>query len=105
MEGFLIRGYGIVSSPGAAGLSQELGFHSVQSGIVPGDHRFRPRSVGVIDTWKAFWSGDGTVSSPGAAGLSQELGFPYRAGRYPGGSLLWSPIRWSRRYMEGFLVR
>ena len=35
-----------------------------------------------------------------------ELGFPHRVGRYrPGGSLLLSPIRWSCRYMEAFLIR
>ena len=34
------------------------------------------------------------------------LGFPHRAGRYrPVGSPLSSPVRWSCRYMEGFLIR
>ena len=44
------------------------GLHTVQSGIDPGDHRLRPRHVGVVDAWKYFWSGDGLFSSPDAAG-------------------------------------
>ena len=29
-------------------------FHTVRSGINPGDHRFRPRFVGVVKVWKDF---------------------------------------------------
>ena len=77
MEGFLIRGWGLTPPPGAAGprrwsegqlsprsgstnLSQSAasqwgwGFHTVRGGIDPGDHRFRPRIVGVIEVWKDF---------------------------------------------------
>ena len=30
------------------------GFHAVQGGIDPGDNRFRPRFVGVVDVWRDF---------------------------------------------------
>ena len=30
------------------------GFHNVWGGFDPGDHRFRPRVVGVVDVWKDF---------------------------------------------------
>ena len=30
------------------------GFHTVEGGIDPGDHRFRPRFVGIVDVWKDF---------------------------------------------------
>ena len=28
------------------------GFHTMGGGIDPGDHRFRPRFVGVVNVWK-----------------------------------------------------
>ena len=59
---------------GAMSLSQSAtsqlgwGFHTLRGGINPGDLRFRPRVVGVVDIWKGFWSGDETLSSPGMTG-------------------------------------
>ena len=79
MEGFLIRGL----DPILAGWrwlhepqpisdqSKGLGFHTVRGGIDPGNHRFRPRCVGVVDAVKGFSSGEGPYhlpSSPGGAG-------------------------------------
>ena len=40
----------------------------MRGGIDPGNLRFRPRVVGVVEVWKDFYSGDDTLSSPGAAG-------------------------------------
>ena len=49
--------HGIVYSPGAGGFTSPSqsaisqlgwGFHNVRGGIDPGDHRFRPRFVGVV---------------------------------------------------------
>jgi len=87
----LFSGVETLSSPGAAGLrrwsegklspyagsmnpSQSAtsqwgwSFHTVRGGIDPGDLRFRPRVVGVVEIWKNCWSGDGKLYSPGAAG-------------------------------------
>ena len=50
------------------------GFHTVLSGIDPGDHRFCPRFGGVIAVWKDLRCGDDTLSSPGVA-ISTDLGF------------------------------
>ena len=44
------------------------GFHTLRGGIDPGDLRFRPRVVGVVEMWKVFRSGNENLSSPGAAG-------------------------------------
>ena len=44
------------------------GFHTLRGGIDPGDLRFRPRVVGVVEVRKYSRSGDGNLSSPGAAG-------------------------------------
>ena len=30
------------------------GFHTVRGGFDPGDHRFRPRVVGVVKVWSDF---------------------------------------------------
>ena len=30
------------------------GFHTVRDGFDPGDQRFRPRVVGVVELWKGF---------------------------------------------------
>ena len=77
MEGFLIRGWELLFSPGAAGprrwpegqLSPRAGFmspsrsaitqwgwgfHTLRGGIDPGNLRFRPRVVRVVDVWKDF---------------------------------------------------
>ena len=108
-----------------------LGFLTVWGGINPGDLRFRPRAIGVVEVWKDFCSGDETLSSPGAAGsrrcpegqLSPRavsmspsqlaisnrpvgLEFPHLAVQYrPGGSPFSSPGGCSRRDMEGVLIR
>ena len=44
------------------------GLHIVPGGIDPGDLRFRPWVVGVVDALNDFLSGDGGLSFPGAAG-------------------------------------
>ena len=104
------------------------GFHTLRGGINPGDLRFRPRVVGVVDIWKGFESGDETHpprvwrdSGVGPRGtlaarwlhepqpISNHpagLGFPHPAGRYrPGESAFTSPGSWSCRDMDGFLIR
>ena len=43
------------------------GFHTVRRGFDPGDHRFRPRVVGVVDLWRDSRTEDRDVSSPSAA--------------------------------------
>ena len=48
------------------------GFHTVLGSFDPGDHRFRPQVVGVVDVWRNFLSGDGNLSSPGGAGFILE---------------------------------
>ena len=45
-----------------------LGFSHLAGGIDPGDLRFRPRVVEVVQIWKELSSGDWKLSSPGAAG-------------------------------------
>ena len=59
-------------APRTPGNQQSLrggwGFHTLLGGIDPGDLRFRPRVVGVIEIWKYFESGDEKLSSPGVAG-------------------------------------
>ena len=42
--------------------------HTLRGGIDPGDLRFRPRVVGVVNIWKYCKSGDETLSSPGVTG-------------------------------------
>ena len=44
------------------------GFHTFRGGIDPGDNRFRPRVVGVVEVWRDSSSGDGNLSCLGAAG-------------------------------------
>ena len=44
------------------------GFHTLRGGIDPGDLRFRPRVVGVVEMWKDFQYEDETLSYPGVAG-------------------------------------
>ena len=76
MEEFMIRGWEIIL-PGCGGTSAlargatlaarllhepqpisnhpvGLGFHTLRGGIDPGDLRFRPRVVGVVQIWKDF---------------------------------------------------
>ena len=76
MVGFLIRGWGLLI-PGCGGTSTlsrgatltarwlhesqptvfsqwGWGFHILQGGVDPGDARFRPRVVGVVDTVEGF---------------------------------------------------
>ena len=87
-------------------------FRTVRSGIDPGDYRFRSQFVRVVDVSKDFWPRDGTLSSRSGAwprplrNQTVRLGFPYRSGRHrPGGSPFSSPVRPSRRCVEGFLIR
>ena len=53
------------------------GFHTVRGGIDPGDRRFRPRVVGVVDVWKIFYAGMGpyppgvVLAHPGSMGSRQ----------------------------------
>ena len=44
------------------------GFHTLPGASDPGDPRFRPRVVGVVDIWKYFKCRDESLSSPGEAG-------------------------------------
>ena len=44
-----------------------VGGSTQRGGIDPGDYRFRPRFVGVVDVWKDSSSGDRTLSFPGSA--------------------------------------
>ena len=62
---------------------------TVRGGVFRGGNRCRPRLIGVVDTLKAFRSGDGIVLSPGAGlykphPISHQsavgLGFLHRAG-------------------------
>ena len=59
------------------------GFHTVRGGVDPGDHRLRPRAVGVVDIRRDFFAEDGDLSSPGASGSwgSPEGQLPPRAPR------------------------
>jgi len=59
------------------------GFHTVRGGVDPGDHRLRPRAVGVVDIRRDFFAEDGDLSSPGASGSwgSPEGHLPPRAPR------------------------
>ena len=42
-------------SPSKSAITQRgWGFHTVRGGIDPGNIRFRPRVVGVVDIWKDF---------------------------------------------------
>ena len=77
MEGFVIRGWYSISSPGTHGSTSHIllaisrwcqGFHAMGSGVDPGSRRFHPRLVvGVVEIWRNSWLGDGTLSSPAAA--------------------------------------
>ena len=40
-----------------------LDFHTLRGGTDPGDLRFRPRVVGVVDVSEGFWPRDGSLSS------------------------------------------
>ena len=68
MEGFLTRGWEIIlpECGGTAALARgatlatrwlherQPGFHTLRGGIDPGDLRFRPRLVGVVEIWTDF---------------------------------------------------
>ena len=47
-------------------------FHIVRGGVDPGNHRFRPQVVGVVEVWKDLGSGDGTLSSRRSSGFVLE---------------------------------
>ena len=41
------------SSPGQSAIGRRgWGFHTVRGGFNPGDHRFRPHVVEVVDVWR-----------------------------------------------------
>ena len=45
----------LFSSPSQSAIGRRgWGFHAVRGGVDPGDHRFRPRIVGVVDVWRDF---------------------------------------------------
>ena len=104
------------TNPNQSAFSQWCwGFHTVQSYIDPRDHRFRPRCFGVAVTWKDFRSGDGTLSSLGGAGsmnpsqsaISQsgvKVSTPCGAVSNRGTNVS-SPVCWTCRCIEGFLIR
>ena len=54
----------------------------MRGGIDPGDLRFRPRIIPVVDVWNNFGSGDGNVSPRGTVGPRRwaEGRLPPRAG-------------------------
>ena len=48
-------------SPSQSAITQwGWGFHTLRGGIDPGDLRFRPRVVEVVDRWKGLLPGMGT---------------------------------------------
>ena len=49
-----------------------LAFHTLPGGIYPGDLRFRPAVVLVVEIWNDVRSADGNLSSPTAAGLRHQ---------------------------------
>ena len=67
-EGQLSPRAGSMSPSQSATSRWGWGFRIVQSGLDPGDLRFRPRVVGVVHVLKDFFSGDRKLSFPGAAG-------------------------------------
>lgn len=103
-----------------------LGFPHLAGGIDPGNFRFRPRVVDVVDLLNVFYTGDRTLSSLGAARPRRCPGrqlslracsiktpfrhksvnvveFPHLAGRYRPGACPFSSLGcWSRRFMEIF---
>ena len=43
----------LLSSPSQLAIGRRgWGFHTMRGGFDPGDHRFRPRVVGVVDVWR-----------------------------------------------------
>ena len=78
----------------------------------PGDHRLRPRFIGVVQVWKGLWPGDGTLFPQDAAGstnpsqsaISQwDWGFLHLARRYrPDEPPCSFPVCWTCRCVEGF---
>ena len=54
-------------SPQLIVYTRSWGYHTVRGGMVPGDQRLCPLSIGVVDIWKDFSSRDGALASPGAA--------------------------------------
>ena len=53
-EGQLSPGAGSMSPSQYAITQLGWGFHTLRGGIDPGDLRFRPRVVGVVEIWKDF---------------------------------------------------
>ena len=99
---------GKLSSPGGAGSTYpRLALTRRAGRYRPGGPPVIPRFVGVVEVWKDLSSEDETLSSPGDAGSTNSgLGFPHRVGRYgPGASHFSSPVCWSCRCMEGFVIR
>ena len=70
MAGFLILpGCRWLHKPSQSAISRwGWDFHTAPGGIDPGDRRFRPWFIGVVDLWKDLRSGDGILSSLGGAG-------------------------------------
>ena len=74
----------LFSCPSQSAISRRgWGFHTVRGGFDPGDHRFRPWVVGVVDVWRDCRTGDEDLSSRGAARsrCSPEGQLPPRAPR------------------------
>ena len=96
-----------LSSPGVDGPTN-WGFHTVRDDIDSGDQCFRPRLVEfcrypegfMIRGWDLILTGWRWLHEP-----QVRVSTPWR-GRYrPGGSPFLSPVCWSCRCMEGFLIR
>ena len=75
----------------------------MRGGIGPGDPRFRPRVVGVVDTWNEFGPGDGKLSSPGPAGPRRcpEGQLSPRAGYMSLSQLATSQLGWGFHTLRG----
>ena len=63
VEGFVILGWDLILSGRRCLYETQVRiFHTVLSVIDPGDHRFRPRFVRVVDVWKYARTGNGALS-------------------------------------------
>ena len=75
----------------------------MRGGIDPGDLRFRPRIIPVVDVWNNFGSGDGNVSPRGTVGPRRwaEGRLPPRVGYMSVSQLANSQLGWSFHTLRG----
>ena len=93
------------------------GFYTVGGGIGPGDHRFRPPFVGVVDIWKIFLIRGWDLILPGWCLLYEpKVGVQQAANAVGGstpceaistqGTTVFFPVCWSGIYIwEGFMMQ